>query len=147
MICVFSCQQTIIVRVLILTIMFFLLNLRGSFVFRYNLSFLFALSELELKYHGCRFVSASAWKRSVNAATEGVGMLPSSRVLTSLNRMEKIQLKTIINGKISTTITSCYNPTIASAETDIISITRYLPLSDWFQKTTFWVLIQTWKLK
>ena len=46
-------------------------------------------SDLKLKYHEfdnkLKFVSASAWKHSLNAAIEGIGMFLSLHVLKSLN--------------------------------------------------------------
>ena len=48
-------------------------------------------SEVEIKYHNTgnewMFVSASAWKNSVNAVIIGVGMLLSSRILKPLNHI------------------------------------------------------------
>ena len=83
-------------------------------------------SDLELKYHetghGWTFVSASAWKNTINADTGGVGMLLSPRALKSLNSIEKIQPRIIcatFNGNPCTTIVSCYSPTNASDESDI----------------------------
>ena len=67
-------------------------------------------------------VSASAWKNSVNAVTWGVGMLLSSRILKSLNSIEKIQPRIMLatfNGNPSTTIISCYSSTITCDETDV----------------------------
>ena len=68
------------------------------------------------------FVSASAWKNSVNTVIGGVGMLFSPCTLKSLNSIEKTQPRmTIItfNCNPSTTIISCYN---ASDETNLNSI-------------------------
>ena len=49
----------------------------------------------DIKYHdtgnGWTFVTASAWKNSVNATIEGVGMLIGPRALKSQNSIEKIQ--------------------------------------------------------
>ena len=86
----------------------------------------YLLSE-DMKYHdtGNRwtFVSASAWKNSVNALIGGVGKLIGPRALKSLNSIEKIQLRMMVatfNGNPSTTIISCYKPNQWSEETDLI---------------------------
>ena len=51
----------------------------------------------DIKYlytdNGWTFVSASAWKNSVNATIGGVGMFVVPRALKSLNSIEKIQLR------------------------------------------------------
>ena len=56
-------------------------------------------SELELKYHDIdkcwTFVSSSAWKNSVNAAIESVGICLSSHALKSVNNIEKTQPRII----------------------------------------------------
>ena len=66
------------------------------------------------------FVSASAWKNSVNSVIGGVGMLIGPRALKSFNDIEKIQPRMMVatfNGNPSTTIFSCYSPTNATDET------------------------------
>ena len=82
-------------------------------------------SKEEIKYHytgnGWVFVSASARKNSV--VIGGVGMLLSHCALKSLNSIEKIQPRIIVatfNSSPSTKIISCYSPTNASDETDLI---------------------------
>ena len=82
----------------------------------------------DIKYHdtgnGWTFVSASAWKNSVNAAIGRAGMLIGPRAPKSLNRIKKIQLRMMIatfNGNPSTTIISCYSPTNVIDETDLIA--------------------------
>ena len=79
---------------------------------------------LELKYHetvnGWTLITASAWKNTVNATIEGVGILFST--LKSLNSIEKIRSRIIcatFNGNPRTIIVSCYGPTNASNETDV----------------------------
>ena len=81
----------------------------------------------DIKHHdignGWTFVSASAWKNSVNA-TIGVGMLIGPRAQKSLNSIEKIQPRMMVatfNGNPSTKIISCYSPTNVSEETDLIA--------------------------
>ena len=82
----------------------------------------------DIKYHdtgnGWMFVSASAWKNSVNATTGGVGMLIGPCALKSINHIEKIQPRMMVdtfNGNPSTTIISCYCPTNVSEETNFIA--------------------------
>ena len=68
--------------------------------------------------------TASAWKNSVNATIEGVGMLIGPRALKSLNSIEKIQPRMMVatfNGNPSATIISCYSPTNVTEETDLIT--------------------------
>ena len=84
-------------------------------------------SKLEIKYHdtgNCQtFASLYAWKNSVNAVIEAFLQLLSPRVLKSLNSIEKIQPKMILasfNGTFFITIISCYSPTNASDEIDIV---------------------------
>ena len=78
----------------------------------------------DIKYHdtsnGWTFVSASAWKNTVNATIGGVGMLIGPRALKSLNSIEKIRPRMMVvgfNGNPSTTIISCYSPAIVIEET------------------------------
>ena len=79
-----------------------------------------------MKYHdagnGWTFVSASAWKNSVNTAIGDVGMLIGPQALKSLNSIEKIQPRIMVatfNGNPSTTIISCYSPTNVSDKMDL----------------------------
>ena len=68
--------------------------------------------------------TASAWKNSVNAMIEGVGMLIGPQALKSLNSIEKIQPRMMVatfNDNPSTTIISCYSPTNVSEKTDLIT--------------------------
>ena len=81
-------------------------------------------SEVDIKYHdtnnGWMFVSASAWKNSVNAVIGGVDMLISPRTLKSHNSIEKIQSKMMIatfNCIPDPTIIFYYSPTNVSDET------------------------------
>ena len=81
-----------------------------------------------MKYHdtsnGWTFVLAFAWKNSVNAVREGVGMFLSPSASKSLNSREKIQSRIMcasFNGKPCTKIISCYSPTNANDETYIIT--------------------------
>ena len=92
-------------------------------------------SEVEIKYYdtGNRwtFISASAWKNSVNAIIGGVGMFVSPCALKSLNSIEKIQPRMMVatfNGNPSTMII-CYRLTNASDDTDLItfSLVRSIP--------------------
>ena len=83
-------------------------------------------SEVYVKHHntciGWIFISASAWKTSVNAIIGGFRMLLGSRTLKSLNSIEKLQPKMMVatfNGNTSTTIISSYSLTNASGETDL----------------------------
>ena len=91
-------------------------------------------NEVEIKYHNTgsewTFISASAWKNSVNATIEGVRIHLGPHTLKSVNSIKKIQLRMMFatfNGNSSTTIISCYSPTNASDETT--SITSYPSLS------------------
>ena len=67
--------------------------------------------EVEVKYsgtgNGWSFISASAWRDSVNAIIGGVGMLLSPRTIKSLKGIEKIQPRMLVatlNGNPSTTV-------------------------------------------
>ena len=82
--------------------------------------------KLKIKYHdtgyGWTFVSVFEWKNSINIIGV-VGMLLSPCALKSLNSKEKIQLRmmcTSFNGNPGTKTISCYSPTNAIDETDII---------------------------
>ena len=82
----------------------------------------------DIEYHdtgnGWASVSASAWKNSVSAAIEGVGMLIGPRALKSLNSIKKIQPRMMVatfNGNSSATIISSYSPINISEETDLIT--------------------------
>ena len=69
-------------------------------------------------------MEVSAWKNSVNAMIEGVGMLIGPWALKSQNNIEKIQLRMMVatfNGNPSVTIISCYSPTNVSEKTEIIT--------------------------
>ena len=72
-------------------------------------------------------MSASAWTNSVNTATGGVGMPIGSQAQKSLNNIEKIQPSMTVatfNGNHSTTIISCYSPSNASDETDLVTFSN-----------------------
>ena len=82
----------------------------------------------DIKYHntgnGWTFLSASAWKNSVNATIGCVGMLIGPWALKLLNNIEKIQLRMMVamfNGNLSITIIFCYSPTNVRDETDLIA--------------------------
>ena len=82
-------------------------------------------SEEDIKFYGTGngwvFVSASAWKNSVNAVI-GVGMLIGPRVLKLLNSIEKIQPRLMVapfNSNTSTTIISYNSSTYTRDETDL----------------------------
>ena len=82
----------------------------------------------DIKYHetgnGWTLVSVSAWKNSVNAAVEGVGMLIGPRAWKMLNSIEKIQprmMATTFNGNPRATIINCYSPTNVSEETELVT--------------------------
>ena len=91
-------------------------------------------SEVEIKYqntgNGWIFISASAWKNSINTVIGGVRMFLNPCALKSLDSIEKIQPRMMVdmfNGNPMTTIISCCSPTNASDETD--HITFYNELS------------------
>ena len=98
-------------------------------------------SDVKLKYHdigkGWWFISASAWKNSINSTIGGVGMLLSPQAYKSLNKIEEIIPRIIIadfNGNPTTTIISCYSPTNSSDQEAIdnfyqslSSVTRQVP--------------------
>ena len=73
-------------------------------------------------------------KNSVNAVIGGVGMLLGPHALKSLNSIEKIQLCFIQWQPLHKNF-SCYSPTNASDETDII--TFYNELYSLVLNTTF----------
>ena len=83
--------------------------------------------KVEIKYHytgnGWAFRSASTWKNSVNAVREGVGMLLSPHTLKSFNSTVKIPPRMVdkFNANPGTTIITCYCPTNASDETNLIT--------------------------
>ena len=90
--------------------------------------YIITIRERENQYYGTgnrwTFISASASKKSVNAVIGGVGMLLIPLILKSLNNIEKIQPRMIIatfNSNPSTIIISCYSPTNASDEMDLIT--------------------------
>ena len=69
------------------------------------------------------FLSAPAWKNSVNATMRGAGILIGPRAIKSLNSIGKIQprmMVTTFNSNPSATII-CYWPTNVSEETDLIT--------------------------
>ena len=98
-------------------------------------------SDVKLKYHdigkGWWFISASAWKNSINSTIGGVGMLLSPQAYKSLNKIEEIIPRIIIadfNGNPTTTIISCYSPTNSSDQEvidnfyqSLSSVTRQVP--------------------
>ena len=68
--------------------------------------------------------TASAWKNSVSAIIGGVGMLIGPQASKSLNSIEKIHLRMMVatfKGNPRATIISCYSPTNASEETELIT--------------------------
>ena len=82
----------------------------------------------DIKYHnsgnGWTFASTPAWKNSVSAMIEGVGMLIGPWALKSQDSMEKNQprmMTTTFNGIPNATIISCYSPTNVSEETVLIA--------------------------
>ena len=98
-------------------------------------------ADVDLKYHdvgkGWTFVTASAWKNSINSSIGGVGMLLSPFALKTLNSFEKIRPRMIIatfNGNPCTTVISCYSPTNVSVESEVTdffeelsSLVRHVP--------------------
>ena len=113
-------------------------------------------SQLELIYHessnGWTYMSASAWKNSVNAAIEDGGLLLTPRALKSLNSKEKIKLRMMcatFNSNPYTTIISCYSHNSANDETDITTFYNelYLPFVDTFPNKTFRSSVETCMLK
>ena len=90
-------------------------------------------SELEIKhcnsFKGWTFVSASAWKNSVNAVISSVRMLLTPHALKSQNSIEKIQPRmryASSDDNSCTTIVSCYSSTNANDETDVITFYKEL---------------------
>ena len=82
----------------------------------------------DIKYHetgnGWTLATVSAWKNSVNATVGGVGMLIGPRALKTLNSIERIQprmMAATFNGNPKATITSCYNSTNVSKETEVVT--------------------------
>ena len=70
------------------------------------------------------FVLRSARKNSVNADIGGIGILLSPCALKSLNSIKRTQPRIMcvpFNSNHSTTIMTCYSPTNASDEIDIIT--------------------------
>ena len=90
-------------------------------------------SKVELKYHdtvnGWTFISASAWKISVNAVIGGVRIPLNPHALKSLNSIKKIQPRMLVatfNGDLDTTIIFCYSPINANDETEITTFNSEL---------------------
>ena len=82
----------------------------------------------DIKYHetgnGWTLASVSAWKNSVNTTVGRVGILIGSRALKTLNIIERIQTRmsaATFNGNPRATIISCYSPTNASEETELVN--------------------------
>ena len=82
----------------------------------------------DIKHHntsdGWMLATVPAWKNSINAMIEGVGMFIGPWTLKSQNSIEKIQPRMMVasfNGYPSVTIISCYSPTDVSEETDLIT--------------------------
>ena len=79
--------------------------------------------ELEIKYHHTgnwwMFISASAWRNSVNATLVGVGMLLSPHARKSLYSIEKIQPRIIVATLTATTAQRSSATVNASNEKDI----------------------------
>ena len=74
--------------------------------------------------NGWTLATVSAWKNSVNASVGGVGILIGQRALKSLNSIKGIQPRIMVatfNGNPRATIISCYSPTNASEETELIA--------------------------
>ena len=81
-----------------------------------------------IKYHdsgnGWTLATASAWKKSVKATIGGVGMLIGPWALESLNSIEKIQPRMIVdtfNSNRRATIIFWNSPTNVSEETELIT--------------------------
>ena len=82
----------------------------------------------DIKYHdtgnGWMLATVSAWKNSINAKVEGVGILIGPRALKSLNSIERIQprmMVTTFDGNPRATIISCYSPTNVREETELVA--------------------------
>ena len=87
----------------------------------------------DMKYYdtgnGWTFVSASAWKNSVNTVIEALGMLMGPRALKSLNSIEKIQPRMTVamfNVQQSSPFTAL--PMLVTKKTLSPSKTSYLPI-------------------
>ena len=79
-------------------------------------------SELEQKYHdtsnGWPFLSASPWKKSINAVIGSLGMLLSPHTFKSLNGIVTVRLFCVtFNGNPCETLISFYSPINTSDET------------------------------
>ena len=76
----------------------------------------------DIKYHetgnGWMLVTVSAWKNSVNASVEGVGML---KTLNSIERIQPRMMVATFNGNPKATIISCCSPTNVSDETELVT--------------------------
>ena len=82
----------------------------------------------DIKYHetgnGWTLVTVSAWKNSLNATVEGVGMLIGPRALKTLNSIERIQPRMFVatfNGNSRATLISCDSPTNVSEEAELVT--------------------------
>ena len=74
--------------------------------------------------NGWAFISASAYKHSVNDVIGGVGTLLNPRAPKSLNSIAQMQPKMMVatfNRNPCTTIISCYSSSHASDETNLIT--------------------------
>ena len=104
----------------------------------------------DIKYNdssnGWILVSASAWKNSVNASIEGVGILKRPRALKSLNSIEKIQprmMATPVQQSSPTTALPIWVRKLSSSP----SIMRYPPLFVESWNSTFSASVGTWMPK
>ena len=84
--------------------------------------------DLVLKYHefekGWTFISASAWKNTINSTIGGIGMLLSPHATKSLNSIEKITSRILVatfNGNPEPTVITCYSPTNITEEQEVIA--------------------------
>ena len=82
----------------------------------------------DIKYHETgnewTLATVSAWKNSVNTAVGGVGIHIGPRALKTLNCIERIQprmLAATFNGNPRATTISCFSPTEASEETELVA--------------------------
>ena len=82
----------------------------------------------DIKYHdtvnGWTLATVSAWKNSVNATVEGVGILIGPRALKTLNSIERMQprmMAATFNDNPRATIISCYSPSNVGEETELVT--------------------------
>ena len=97
--------------------------------------------------NGWTLLSPSAWKNSANTTIEGVGILIGSRVLKSLNSIEKIQLRMMVvtfNGNPMQQSPVRALSMLVKKLTYSLTVKSYPPLFVTLGNATFSSSVETW---